>query len=310
MTKQSFYIINSETNKKEKIEFKESDIKINSFFKVKNKNNENNPQIILIKENEIWLVDYSFSKIIGKDYSQILKGYYKEGIQIDKFIFAFTSNKIASGGEDKITFCNINTKKPFNIRNNSLILSTTGLYLMSLDNDDNNKILLCACKKYIKAQKNGILLISDLKNIDKSNYDIKRNIKFYNTKGFEVHCFCQISIIVEENLLTVSKTKKTNYFFVGGFDTKKYRGGIKLYKIKKNNEEIIEIEKIQDIVLKNEYEFKNKNNLFKGPISCIKQSKNDIKILIITCWDGNVYLFKNPNIEKFISIESNIDSIF
>ena len=191
--------------------------------------------------------------------------------------------------------------------------------------------------KYIlKAKKNGILLISDLKKIDDSDYNIKNNIKFYNTKDFEVHCFCQISKIVNKNLLKDSEIDKTNYFFVGGFDTKRYRGGIKLYKINENKEEIIEIEKIQDIELENEYlQYKkdkqdkqdkqdnkdkqdNQDNkdkdilyklkLFKGPISCIKQSTYNGNILI-TCWDGNVYLFNAPDIEKLISLEKNIDFI-
>ena len=145
-------------------------------------------------------------------------------------------------------------------------------------------------------------MIPDLKAVDESNYDKNNNIKFYNTKDFEVHCFCQIIIIVNNKIFEKPKIEKTNFFFVGGFDTNKHKGGIKLYKIKKNKKEIIEIEKIQDIVLENEYE------LFKGPISCIKQSTSNGNILI-TCWDGNVYLFNPPDLEKLISFETNIDSI-
>ena len=279
----------------------ESKIKLNSFFKVKNVNNQNNSLYFLCQENKVSLVNYALSKIIEKDYYTILKGYYKEGIQINKILSAFTSNKIINNGKDKITFYNSNTNKHIDIENNSFILSTTGLCLMPVDNKNNN-ILLCACKKYIKGQKNGILLITDLKAVDESNYDKNNNIKFYNTKDFEVHCFCQIIIIVNNKIFEKPKIEKTNYFFVGGFDTKKHKGGIKLYKIKKNKKEIIEIEKIQDIVLENEYE------LFKGPISCIKQSTSNGNILI-TCWDGNVYLFNPPDLEKFISLETNIDSI-
>ena len=132
-------------------------------------------------------------------------------------------------------------------------------------------------------------------------------ILFCYPKDFEVHCFCQILIIANNNILTDSEIKNTNYFFVGGFDTKKHRGGIKLYIIKKNKDEIIEIEKIQDIVLENEYVYGKGFKLFKGPISCIKQSIYNGNLLI-TCWDGNVYLFNTPDLEKFLSPEANIDS--
>ena len=39
---------------------------------------------------------------------------------------------------------------------------------------------------------------------------------------------------------------------------------------------------------------------FKGPISCITQSSKDGKILV-SCWDGNVYLFEKPNINYYLS---------
>ena len=159
--------------------------------------------------------------------------------------------------------------------------------------DDSDKILLCACKKYIKGQKNGILLINNLKNIDKADKI------FYNTNNFEVHCFCPI-LIIEDNLILskLSQYKKTNYFFVGGFDKNRNKGSIKLYKIKKEQkleiEEIYEIEEIIDINNKNIKDFKG----FKGPISSIIQSSYNGNI-IITCWDGNVYLFSKPNLSFF-----------
>ena len=171
-------------------------------------------------------------------------------------------------------------------------------------NNDNDKILLCACKKYIKKQKNGILLINNLKKIDKAEAN------FYNTNNFEVYCFCPIFIIKEDFIFAKSsKFKKTNYFFVGGFDKDRNKGMIKLYRIKKNKknieiEEIVEIYKNEKID-KNE-EIKNNNNKknkqkdyfkgFKGPISSIIQSTSNGNI-IITCWDGNVYLFSKPNLD-------------
>ena len=37
---------------------------------------------------------------------------------------------------------------------------------------------------------------------------------------------------------------------------------------------------------------------FNGPINCITQSNIDGKI-IITCWNGNIYLFDHPNISNY-----------
>ena len=56
----------------------------------------------------------------------------------------------------------------------------------------NYKVLLCACKKYIKNQKNGILLVN-INEKDSSQNEAKISYIFYNTKNFEVYCFCPIS---------------------------------------------------------------------------------------------------------------------
>ena len=47
------------------------------------------------------------------------------------------------------------------------------------------------------------------------------------------------------------------------------------------------------------------NNKFKGPISCIIQSNIDGKILI-SCWDGNIYLLDKPNIEDYLKYDEKI----
>ena len=76
---------------------------------------------------------------------------------------------------------------------------------------------------------------------------------------------------------------------------------IKLYKVNygiKDNETTIEY--IEDIIIKDK-RFKG----FKGPISCITQSSKDGKILV-SCWDGNVYLFDKPNIDYYLNYEKNI----
>ena len=73
---------------------------------------------------------------------------------------------------------------------------------------------------------------------------------------------------------------------------------IKLYKIiyDENNEKVSSIEYIQDFKSYDNY-FKG----FKGPISCITQSKKDGNLLI-TCWDGNVYLVDKPFIHLFFHL--------
>ena len=101
--------------------------------------------------------------------------------------------------------------------------------------------------------------------------------------------------------------KDSNYFLVGGFNPKKNQVVIKLYKIicGENNFDN-KIKYIQDI-----FDQKIKNNKiifqrFNGPISSMLQSKIDGNI-IITCWDGNVYLFSYPNIEYFLKEDENIE---
>ena len=164
--------------------------------------------------------------------------------------------------------------------------------------DDSDKILLCACKKYIKGQKNGILLINNLQDIDKADET------FYNKNNIEIHCFCPIIIIKFIGLTKESVYIKTNYFFVGGFNKNRNKGIIKVYRIKEG--EKIEIEEIKEIYKKEEIVDINKKynkdikefKGFKGPISSIIQSKRNGNI-IITCWDGNVYLFEKPNLDYF-----------
>ena len=151
----------------------------------------------------------------------------------------------------------------------------------------NYKVLLCACKKYIKNQKNGILLVN-IKENESAKDNEKMNYIFYDTKNFEVYCFCPISIYDNTMIIKNAESKKenTDYFLVGGFDNNKKKGIIKLYKVNYGIEyDKTTIEYIQDIIFANE-----NNNMkgFRGPISSITQSNIDGKILV-TCWDGNVY---------------------
>ena len=224
-----------------------------------------------------------------------INGAFWGGININENIFAFTSNKILLNGEDKIIFYNSSSKiiiDKITIKNISFNLYQNNLCLISKENESNNKLLLCACKKYIESQKNGILLLKI--KLDKDEDDnIVISKKFYKTENFEVYCFCQFFIFKNENYILQKKKKiVTEYFLVGGFDSNKLKGLIKLYKINYNEEnfDLTNIEYIQDIEIK----YKNKSG-FKGPITCIIQSSNNGNILI-TCFDGNVYLFSPPKI--------------
>ena len=149
---------------------------------------------------------------------------------------------------------------------------------MMSNNKNTYKILLCACKKYESDQKNGILLV----NIDE---DINFENTFYCTKDFEVYCFCQIFQKSNKILNQENKENKTDYFFVGGFETNK-GGIIKLYKIEYNENKEIEIKNLENYEL-------NNHSSFKDPIKYMIQRKDDGN-LVITCSDRNIHFLQVP----------------
>lgn len=212
----------------------------------------------------------------------------------------FKSNKVVSNGQDKLIVFDLCIKKVIssNIDNTqySFIYSAGGLTCMNVE-----RVLLCACKKYLRQQKNGILLLHFQNDKYKDNICENIKYKFYPTKNFEVYCFCPISKYNKRNILDNKINKEdTDYFFVGGFNHNLRKGIIKLYKLIYDKEVTkVKIEYIQDIIVTN-----NKNVPFKrfnGPISCITQSTIDGKILI-TCWDGNIYFFEIPDISYYLRI--------
>ena len=219
---------------------------------------------------------------------------YRGGIKINDNVVVLISNKILPKGEDKLIFYNVKTKKVSNnnmIEGFSFIISSNGLSLIPREEVKNDKkILLCACKKYKKNQKNGILLVNPQLG------DNKRVInEFYDTDNYEVYCFCPI-LKIDEN----EKIEDTNYFLVGGFDEDKRVGMIKLFKIIFGEKAFnSKIEYLQDIDIDTDNE---KFIDFDGPITSIIQSKKKGHI-IITCYNGNVYLFSKPNLKHYLELE-------
>lgn len=224
---------------------------------------------------------------------------YKSGIRINNNICAFTSNSVDINGEDKLIIYNVTKNKIiYEAKNYSFTISPNNLCLISIEKnkekaekESNLNLLFVACKKYKKNQKNGILLIK----IDRKN-EAFSNI-FYNTKNFEVFCFCHILNVIQTGYIFKNDVEihDTDYILIGGFDKAKGKGIMKLFKllIDENNFLNTKLEYIQDIEMK----YKN-NESFKGPISSICQSKKKGNLLI-SCWDGNIYLFTPPNIEYF-----------
>ena len=259
-----------------------------------------NKDFILCNEKGLVQINDLTSNIAKSDESIIpnINTSYWTGIKINKEIIALTSNKNLTKGEDKIIFYNYYGKKTVKtVENYSFSISQNNLALMPIEikgiirtteiNDDTNKILLCACKKYKDDQKNGILLLK---------LDLKNNLKvlsqnFYETENFEVYCFCPIFIFNDINILNKENNKifETEYFLVGGFNSYKNQGLIKLYKVNynKDNFEKTEIEYIKNI----EEDFISG---FKGYVTCIIQSIYDGKFFI-TCSDGSVYIVNDVN---------------
>jgi hypothetical protein len=222
----------------------------------------------------------------GNEEEKISKYSYKHGIEIDKNLILLISNNVLPEGKDKLVIYDKHKREnvyelegyPYNISKNSLYLMKNRDY----------KIIVCACKKITKYQKNGILLVSAHIEDNQEIFDC-----FYDTSSFEPYSFCELKYIYK----TEKEIKKfeTNYFLVGGFDAFKGVGIIKLYKIiyeyKAYN---TRIEYIDDII------FKNENFLgFEGPITSLIQSKKTGEILV-SCRYGAIYLLSPPNLNYFL----------
>ena len=239
-------------------------------------------------------------KIIQADLQKISVLSYWGCVKINESIIAVSSNKILSNGIDELGFYNINNRNIIKKIKGSFILFQNNLSLIDLDNK--NKLLFCACKKYIINQKNGILLLKI--ELNSNSVDLNLTETFYETNNFEVYCFCPIynwsNIIFSQNNNDIAK-----YIFVGGFDKRKKEGVIKIYQINYDDEKFqnTEIEYIGDIKIEKKV---NKFKGFRGPITCIYQCTN-INTILITCFDGNLYKIQDSNFNNLSDNNKNLN---
>ena len=258
------------------------------------KSNCHNYFSLLLKNNNLER-DYLVSGQFGiereldkqKKFLKLAEEYFINAIKVTDNIYAFSSNQIFENGDNIIKI--YDSSGEVNIRENNIITikkeqeySFTDCKngLCVIDINKKFKLLLCACKRYIPFQKNGILMIK----IDVKNFKVFE--KFEETEDFGVNCFCKIY---------ESDDKKLVYILVGGFEFDKRRGIVKLYKITfDENEEKLEF--IQDAI--EEYELLE-NNDFDGMIENIIKSKHKKRDIIISCLDGSNYLFNLPKDDNY-----------
>ena len=221
---------------------------------------------------------------------------YTGGRKIIDNVYAFVSNKIYQHGSNILVILDLlnhsrtqiikSNKKEigqysFNIGNNSL-------YLIDVDKYNKYKILLCACKSYVKGTKNGILMIL----IEINNKDFMTfTPEFYPTDDFEVNCF----LPVYEN-----KDRYYYYILVGGFEVGKRRGNVQLYRLSCNiKEKKTEIQYIQDAI-EDFSDFEEFNGMINN---IVKYKENDVKI---SCLYGNDYIFNLPQNDDYIDFYESL----
>ena len=238
-----------------------------------------------------------------EDIQKIFDVNYLGGIKIDKKIYAFTSNKIMPQGKNKLVIYDFATKKMIKEIDHDYSFGFTSNGLCSINANKiktinkNRQILVCSCKK---EDKHGLLVL----NMDLEKKEKEVSEHFFETKNFEPSCISQILIVENNNSITGNiinenniDIKETEFLMVGGFDQDKRIGVIKLYKIqfdKKNGN--VKVKYLVDIGEE------DKENDFKGfdsNITCINQSKITGNLLINSL-DGNINLFRPPNLECFM----------
>ena len=277
--------------------FRRKNISIASFFKIDDNN------FLINGERGGFIVNEKNMEKIEKIFSVN----YTDGIKLNKKIYAFTSNQLMPQGKDKLIIYDFSTKniiKEFSDDYSySFSFTSNGLCLINTNEikniDEKRQILLCTCKKG-KEKKNGFLVLNmDLEKKEKVIYEY-----FYETKNFEPYCISQISNVENNNSINGKITnerniniEETEFFMVGGFDPDKRMGIIKLYKIQVNKKDKnIKVRYLIDI---GEEDTENSFKGFDSNITCIIQSKITGNLLINSL-DGNINLFKPPNLECFI----------
>lgn len=206
--------------------------------------------------------------------------------KISNNLYQFTSNSILQNGKDCLSFKDINNNIIKDYKGYSFLLSKNNSCLIK-GSDEEKCAILCACKKYKKNQKNGIILINiTLINQEKNIKEEKIEKKFYPTKNFEVYCFCQISKLIDKKIIQDKKNNElivTNYFLVGGLDLDRKKGLIKLYYFNPRRNEFEFIANITKIIEE------EKKKEIRGPIICILQSPKEDGNIIVISDNGKVY---------------------
>jgi len=260
---------------------------------------------------EEFSIKYDISKDKEKDKDiDGLKGLPFRGcIKINDIYIVLTSNSILPYGKDLLLIYDANNHEFIEFIDNldySFVVGVNGLSLMNIfeevnekDETDNknqkeNKILLCACKKYTRLQKNGIIII-DTNSIGEEK---KLYYETFDTNNFEVSCFCPLKIKKDKEM------KITNYFLAGGLDEGKKQGMIKLYKVEKDKSDKINIKYLQDIEIEINKNFKG----FNSNIECMMQSQSDGKIYVSSS-DGNLTIFSDPNLDYYLVENQVLDAL-
>ena len=241
---------------------------------------ENNNYIICRNKGVI-LSNNLFNKMKRRKSETIMNNSYKVVKRINETLIVFTSNEIIYNGKNNLVLYNLELKECiYELDGFSCSICVNSLLIMNNEDSTNKKtFVICACKKYTKKQENGLLLVSIVDNRGQDN-------SFCPTNDFQPNCLCNILYIKNKE-----EYYNTNYFLVGGYSQEKGKAGMQLFKLNNNENEV---EFIQDINLE-----KNEFNAFTGTITCITQLK-DKGNLLITCSDGNVYLFSPPNINYYL----------
>ena len=257
--------------------------KINLLFQ------ENN-RYLLIGDKGGFKVNELDVKISGE---KIFSENYIGGTKIRNNVYALISNDLFPGSENKLVIYDFSNNKILKqINNYSFYYASVDPYL--LNNNKKEKLaFICTCTK---KKKNGFLIVNiNLEKKEKYFFD-----EFYETKEFEPYCYCQLSIIENNNSIyddisneEYIKIINTDYFVIGGFDLEKRIGIVKLYKMIYDKENNTKVKYLFDLNMEDD------ENQFKGfdmKVVSIQQSKTTGNLLI-SCLDGTVSLFKPPNFE-------------